>query len=635
MKTKNLFYIILLVYVPLFSQINISENPLFNEFFGNDEFELVLEKTDKILERGTHEEKVSANLIKASYILYRDDTEKALQYLNRAKALLDIDSDPINLYIYYYIEALYNMYIHKNFERLNSFVEAIKVKKKHNIIDPFFVIEVGLVEYYLEIENYPKVFSISNSVFKQLKENNIKYNSNKSALFRFRAVSARNLKRYDESKQNLDSAMLYAKYYNDSTQIARVIKYKADLLLDLKQYDKALETATKAKELFERHDQKNMVVIYDLLGFIAFEQKQYDKAKIYLEKVLNQDYIYYLTDYVKTSQYYRRILEKENEIEKAYLTLKKEDSIKHAISGQNIDNKILNLELDYQEFQNNAILEKSKKRTWWIIYMLIFSLMGIGLLSFLLYQRSVNIKKLKKTQISIENTNRKLKKVNFKLSKFGKIVSHDLKAPIRSIGSLATFILEDEPQLSKNSKKYIHLIHESVMATENLILNMLTLARAENNTFEKRKISFDQIIQQVEVNLFYDIHRSNATLTFIKKPQYIYGNKILLIQLFQNFIQNSIKYRDENRPLIIEINYHPEENKITIEDNGIGIDADNLDKLFKAYNQENFESVDRGVGLGLYITKTIADLHEIIIKILTKKHEKTIINLYFEKNHIQ
>ncbi len=621
---KKIFYLILLFQIPLFSQINISENELFNDYFGNEEYYLVYKKTDEILKKGNHQDRITANLIKANYILYKHDTKKALQYIEKAKALLDLKKDPINLYVYYYNKALYYMYEKKSFERLNSVVKAVKIKKEYNIIDSFFLIEYDLIDYYLATENYHKALSISNSVIDQLKNDRIKYSSIKSAMFRFNAIASRNIEKYDVAKEYLDSAMFYAKYYNDSTQIARVTKYQADLFLDLKQYDKAYKKALKAEKLFKKHDTKNISAIYSLFGFIYFEQKQYDKAKVYLKMALDND-IRYLSQYIKTSKHYRTILEKEKKIEEAYLTIIKEDSIKNAISG------ILNLELDYKEFQNKAILEKNKKRIWWFINMLIISLIGIGLLSFLLYQRSINIKELKNHQKKIENANKKLKKVNFKLNKFGKIVSHDLKAPIRSIGSLATFIEEDEPQLSENSKKHLNLIHESVMATENLILNMLTFAQSENNIFEKKHVTFDEILKQVKINLFYDINRSKANIIVHNKPEFIYGKKILLIQLFQNFIQNSIKYRDENRSLIIDIDYHPLEKKITLQDNGIGIHSDDLNKLFKA----SFESIDRGIGLGLYITKTIAELHNITIKMDSSINEGTLINLLFKENYIK
>ncbi len=636
---KNLFYSILSFFsYLLFSQINVAENKLYQEFIGNDEYESMYKKADQLLEKGTHQEKITANLIKSCYILYKVNTEQSSYYLNRAKALLDIKEDPINLYFYYYSKAIYYTYTDNYFEQLNNLVKAIKTKKKYNIIDPYFLIELNLLEYYSNIENYSKVFSISQSVLNQLKSQNIKYSSAKSLLFRYNAIASKKLEKYNDTKRFLDSAMVYAQYYNDSTQIARVVKYRADLFLDLKEYDKATQTALYAKQLFERHDKKNSNAIFNLLGLIAFEKKQYDTAKKYFEKVADHKR-FYSSHFLAMSKSYRTILESENKITEAYAILKREDSLKNAISGQYIDNKILNLELDYQEFKNNAILENSKKQTWWILYMLALALTGIGLLSLLFYQRSNALKKLKTTQKKIEKANKKLRSVNFKLEKFGQFASHDLKAPIRSIASLTTFIEEDEPQISETSKEYLGLIHESVITTECLISNILTLVKAENKKFEKSNVSFDQIIQQVKHNLKHEINKNDIRLVIKNKPQFLYGNKTLLIQLFQNIINSLIHYKNTSLPLIVELTYTALENKITLYHNGADIETNRINKFFDSHNQEELELIDQypnfGPGLGLYTTKIITNLHKIIIKVNSKKRIGTSIDLIFENEYIQ
>ncbi|APD06803.1 histidine kinase [Flavobacteriaceae bacterium UJ101] len=632
-----LFSHIFLFFFTFADDENIADNTLYRLYYGQNKYTAAVEKADSILKIGKGD-LITANIIKADYILYRGNTQKALAYIINAKKLLQEKEtiDPVNQYMLYYIQSAFNVYDNNYFNRLDNFVNAKKIKEEYGLIDPYYLTEENIVFYYNDNKNYTKTFSIIHSVFTELKNHNIKYHPIKSALFRANSIALRETKKYVQSQSNLDSAMLYAHYYNDSTQIARVYKYQSELYFAKKQYQKALKTALHAKELFEKYDQKNLLVIYELLGKIYYQLEDFVNSKKYLQKVVvNPPYIFNLKIFKNASYLYQQLLRKEGNINKAYEILKNEIAIQRKISGQNVDIKLHNLELDYQKFKNNATLKKRKQRTLSILYILVFVLIGMGLLSLLLYQRSINIKKLKQTQKSIEKANKKLKNINFKLNKFGKIVSHDLKAPIRSIDSLTTFIEEDEPNLSESSKKYIELIHESVMTTENLILNMLTLARSEHNTLSKNKVHFNEIIKQVKANLLYDINRSNAQIILKNSPHIIYGNKLLLIQLFQNLIQNSIKYREGNRNLLIELDYDSVERKMTIQDNGIGIDSKNLDKLFEAYNQLQFESTDKGIGLGLYITKTIANLHDITIKIESKINEGTLINLYFKENTIQ
>lgn len=617
------------------SEKNVMDNYLYYSYFGRNNYIKSIEETDSILKTGKGDV-VAASIVKADYILYKGNTEEALFYILNAKKHLRKSTtiDPINEYMLYNIQSIFNIYNQNHFSRLDNFINAKKIKDEYNLIDPYYLAEENIVFYYLEHENYTKVFDIINAIFNELKSKGIKYHPVKSTFFRANSIGLREVRKYKESQANLDSAKLHAKYYNDSTQIARVYRYQSQLYFAKKQYYNALKTALKAKNLFEKYDKKNLIVIDKLLGETYYQLNDYTNAKKYLNKVINASYVYDLKTFKSASGLYQKLLKKEGKLKKAYEILKKEVEMNKEISGQNVDIELLNLELDYQKFKNNTLLKKRKQRILSILYVLVFILIALSLLIFFLYQRAIHIKKLKENQKSMKEANEKLKKINFNLDKFGKIVSHDLKAPIRSINSLTTFIEEDEPNLSESSKKYIELIHESVINTESLILNMLTLAHSENNTFTKEKIYFEEIIQQVKANLLYDINRSNAQFFFRNKPHIIYGNKLLLIQLFQNFIQNSIKYRDESRNLFIEIDYHTEENKVTIQDNGIGIDSRNLDKLFEAYNQQKFESIDKGIGLGLYITKTIADLHEIIIKIKSKPNEGTLISLHFKKDTI-
>ncbi len=636
MKKILLFFSI--ISTLLFSQNNIDQNPLYKEYFENQSNHNLSEKVDSILKQENSSEKIPALLIKADEILFKGETKEAYYYLNTAKKLIEKQKNPLplNQYIYYYTEGAYYSYNNDYIHRLKSYVKAIKIKKENQLIDPYFLIEDGLAYHYLETDNYKKLFSISESVFNELKEQKIKYNVMKSAFFRLNSIGYRELKDYDKSQEQLDSALFYSNYYRDSTEIARITKYQADLYLDLKQYDKALNQALKAKTLYEKYDKKNIVKIYGLLGLIAYHEEDYETASHYFEYVIERSHqTRYLTTYSQTLDLYRQLLEKTHQNERAYEILKKEVLLNRQISGQKVDNQLLDIELDYKDFQNDLILKKRKERTKYIWYLFGISTIAILLLSYFLYLRFKNIKKLKRIKQKVETANENLKKVNFKLDKFSSVVSHDLKAPIRSIGSLATFIEEDEPNLSEDSIQHLGLIHKSVATAENLILNMLTLARAENNSLEKEVVIFDDIIKQIKLNLLYDLKITHTLFTIQNKPYSILGNKSLLIQLFQNFIQNSIKYRDSKRPLTIEINYIASEYKLTISDNGMGIKSENLKNLFNAYQQEKFESVAKGIGLGLYITKKIADLHDIKIELDSTEDIGTTVNLYFAENTIQ
>lgn len=90
------------------------------------------------------------------------------------------------------------------------------------------------------------------------------------------------------------------------------------------------------------------------------------------------------------------------------------------------------------------------------------------------------------------------------------------------------------------------------------------------------------------------------------------GYKTHFYQLFKNLIENSLKYNNPYNPCIISIKISKDKNKklkIQYEDNGIGIEQENLDKIFEFFNQSKFEHNSKGYGIGLGICKKIVDTY--------------------------
>lgn len=623
MTIKNRYTIILsVITMSLFSQVNLLDYPLVKDYSNSEEYRDLLEEKIKT---GSYEEKITSRLLRAYDILMyhspSNSNERVEGLLEEAKEMLDRKPDPRNLYLYYYFSGTRynysnNSYLDKKFERLKLCIEALKIKKEAKLIDPFFLVERRLMDYYLDVEDYTKIFDLREVIFHEIEEYELDANM-KSEVYRMSSLAAKELSQFEKSQQDIDSAMLYAKRYDDSLSITRVHKYQAELFLDLREYEKAYEEALEAEKLYRKHDVKNISQVHFLLGMSSYKKGNFEKAKMYLKKALESNKLP-VQYFAKASYNYRTLLEKENKIDEAYTLLKKEDSIKGNITNQNYYKKLLDFELDYQQFQNNTILEETKKQTRRVIFIL--GLAFIVLLSLLSYEKLKHIKKLKK--------------VNFKLNQFNKIISHDLKSPIRSIGALATFISEDEEKLKKSSKQYINLIHESVMTTENLILNMLTLARSEDGKIEKQEVLYDDILQLVKSNLFYDINEADAKIILQSKPYAFYGNKVMLVQLFQNVIQNAIKFRNKEVPIVIKLDYDFSQKKITIQDNGIGIYKKDAEILLEN-NLQKMESVKNKTGIGLYIVKMVADYHKIKIMVDSKKNQGTTISLYFDSETIR
>lgn len=117
-------------------------------------------------------------------------------------------------------------------------------------------------------------------------------------------------------------------------------------------------------------------------------------------------------------------------------------------------------------------------------------------------------------------------------------------------------------------------------------------------------------------------HIKLKIIEMYKETQIIEADYIKLRQLFTIFIDNAIKYSNENG----QVNINILNNEIVISDNGIGIEPSKLEKLFDRYYQVN--NNEKGYGLGLCIAKYIADAHGYKIVIDSKADSGTNVHIY-------
>jgi signal transduction histidine kinase len=202
----------------------------------------------------------------------------------------------------------------------------------------------------------------------------------------------------------------------------------------------------------------------------------------------------------------------------------------------------------------------------------------------------------------------KVDNINKELKDFASIVSHDLKAPLRGIKSLATWILDDcSDKLGQQGNEQLNLLLGRVEKMYRLIDGVLQYSRA-GRTEEK--------IVQVNLNNFVPeaidmlVPPENISITIENTMPVIECAETHVMQLFQNLLSNAIKYMDKPQGRI-KISCVEEDGfwKFGITDNGPGIEEKHFEKIFKMFQalsvSENFE----GTGVGLTITKKIVELY--------------------------
>jgi signal transduction histidine kinase len=127
----------------------------------------------------------------------------------------------------------------------------------------------------------------------------------------------------------------------------------------------------------------------------------------------------------------------------------------------------------------------------------------------------------------------------------------------------------------------------------------------------KEKVNVKDLLNQALQNLKGSLEASKAEVKMENEVETVCGDRVQLLQLVQNLLSNALKFTDDKKPEVrirtVQENGHP---KFAISDNGIGIDENDLNKVFEIFRRLNTKKDYPGTGIGLAICKKIVDRHD-------------------------
>jgi len=217
---------------------------------------------------------------------------------------------------------------------------------------------------------------------------------------------------------------------------------------------------------------------------------------------------------------------------------------------------------------------------------------------------------LKRTQGELERKSQDLARSNAELEQFAYVAAHDLKGPLIVAGGYINRLRRHyKDKVEPDAERVIGCALDAITRMEALINALLAYARVGRKDRDLELADFNDMVECATTNLQVEIEKSCAIVTHDQLPTLLADN-IQIIQLFQNLIGNSIKFRREDPPRVhISAEHKEKEWVISVCDNGIGIDPKHFTSIFDIFQRLHENSKYSGSGIGLATCKKIVEKH--------------------------
>jgi len=219
----------------------------------------------------------------------------------------------------------------------------------------------------------------------------------------------------------------------------------------------------------------------------------------------------------------------------------------------------------------------------------------------------------------LQGSNRELARSNQELDDFAYIASHDLKEPLRGLFNHAAFLLEDyKDRLDNDGVGRLNRLAQLCQRMEHLINDLLYFSRLGRSNLAVQEIDPAVVVLEITQMMEAFIKENNAHIIIPHPMPHVICDRPRITEVFRNLITNAIKYNDKPEKIVevgflesIETSGGTQHNVFYVKDNGIGIDAEFHEEIFRIFRKLHIQEGEEesGTGVGLTFVKKIIERH--------------------------
>jgi signal transduction histidine kinase len=507
---------------------------------------------------------------------------------------------------------------------IDYYLQSLNYAEKSNNILDKIVSHNDIADAYLRAKETEKALEHVEIAYKLALNYNSANPNEEQAILELASVINRHgqileaRKDYDAALKKHEEALTAYQGASLKSYIARSLMHIANVYLlkgDFKKADITFKECLKYEKQFHVSD---LAELYSKMGMYYTQNNQLALAEQAFNKSLILANKYDYKDVAQRVNYQMfLIFFKQHDNEKALKYLNTHSALSDSLYNTEKTRRTAAIEFKFDiEKKENEIqafkLRENSSRLRENRMMLIGSVIAfIMIVLFLVYSmhvRGKNLDALQRKNDEIQQQYRKLEESNEILSQFAYVAAHDLKEPLRSIGSYIGLIqLKHGKTLPDDAKEYMRFVNNGVKRMYSLLTDLLDFSQVLAQQPGTELVRPNDILMEVEDNLRSAIEAKNAQIIYTSDLPHVYMNRLHMTQLFQNLIGNALKFTD--KPPIVKVDAREDNGNIvmTIEDNGIGISKEYANKVFVLFQQLNKKGQFEGTGIGLTICKNIVE----------------------------